>query len=311
MSQEFATGSPGTAPLAGMVPQAVQLTTVVEDVRLMARDTWAVRLRAPEIAARITPGQFFMLRPAHGSDPLLGRPFALYDVWTDAECAPAGVEFGFVRVGKLTSLMSHWQEGTEVTVWGPLGNGFPVPRTRNLICVAGGIGQTPFLAVIREALGQRSYGSPKRRVPARPDSVTLCYGVRSAEYLAGLDEFRLPGLDLRIATDNGSSGHHGFVTELLRQRLSETGRSAGAGHPVEIDETVVYCCGPVPMMNAVAEICRERGVPCWLSLETPMACGFGACFSCVVKVIESDGTWDYRRTCVEGPVFEATRLALT
>ncbi len=295
-----------------MVPQAVQLTTVVEDIRPMAQNTWAVRLRAPEIAARITPGQFLMLRPAHGSDPLLGRPFALYDVSADADGVPTGVEFGFVRVGKLTSLMIHWKSGTEVTVWGPLGNGFPVPQHRNLICVAGGIGQTPFLAVIREALGQRHYGAPARRVTVHPESVTLCYGVRSAAFLAGLDDFRLPGLDLRVATDDGSFGHHGFVTELLRQRLSESRQTPASGQPSEpLNDTVVYCCGPVPMMKAVAEICRDRAVPCWLSLETPMACGFGACFSCVVKVMESDGSWDYRRTCVEGPVFEATRLALT
>ena len=265
----------------------------------MARDTWAVSVDAPEIANRIIPGQFFMIRPEGGSDPLLGRPFALYDTLFNSNLQPTGVEFGFVKVGKLTSLMSDWQQGARVRIWGPLGNGFPVPDCRHLICVTGGIGQTPFLGVIREALGMKSYGIPARRVLQKPESVTLCYGVRSKEFAAGLDDFDIEGLDLRLSTDDGSLGYHGYVTELLMQRLVECGASAH-----------VYCCGPEPMMKAVAEICRDQGVSCWLSLETPMACGFGACFSCVTKVLEPDGTWDYRRTCVEGPVFSAERLVL-
>ena len=284
------------ALLPGMMPHAIQCKATVDAVRPMARNTWAVRVHAPELPACITPGQFFMVRTAQGSDPLLGRPFALYDVYRDVNGRALGVEFGFVKVGKMTSIMSQWQSGDPVHIWGPLGNGFPVPNARRLIMVAGGIGQTPFLGVAREALGQASYG---RHVEAPPESVTLCYGVRSSEYLAGLDDFNVPGLELKIATDDGSHGHHGFVTELLQQQLA-----------TKVVGTHVYCCGPEPMMKAVAEVCETAGVPCWLSLETPMACGFGACFSCVTKVKEDDGTWDYRRTCVEGPVFPAERLLL-
>lgn len=291
--------APAGALLPGMVIDASQQTATVTSVRQMACETWAVSLDAPSIARQILPGQFFMIRPERGSDPLLGRPFALYDTLLDSNLQPTGVEFGFVRVGKLTSLMSDWQQGEQVRIWGPLGNGFPAPDCRHLICVAGGIGQTPFLGVIREALGLKSYGNPPRRVLRKPESVTLCYGVRSAEFAAGLDDFNIDGLDLRLSTDDGSLGHHGFVTDLLKQRLDECGQSAH-----------VYCCGPEPMMKAVAEICGNQTVPCWLSLETPMACGFGACFSCVTKVRESDGTWDYRRTCVEGPVFNAEKLVL-
>lgn len=263
----------------------------------MARDTWAVRIRQPELAESITPGQFFMIRPSSGSDPLLGRPFALYDTYRDDDGNRVGLEFGIAVVGRMTSLMTHWQPGDSVQVWGPLGNGFPIPQAKRLICVAGGIGQTPFLAVTREALGLEQYGQPARQLDQRPDSVTLCYGVRSQKYLSGLDDFDVPGLDVQVATDDGSYGHHGYVTELLAQALAADSQS-----------THVYCCGPEPMMHAVAEVCSQQDVPCWLSLETPMACGFGACFSCVTKVREPDGSWDYRRTCVEGPVFESNRL---
>ena len=285
--------------LPGMVMTAGQYTAIVESVRPMARNTWCVRLRQPQLATRITPGQFFMIRPEDGSDPLLGRPFALYDTWDDEDGDPAGVDFGFVVVGKMTSLMTQWQPGEEVRLWGPLGNGFAPSSAKNLICVAGGIGQTPFLAVAMEALGLRTYCTPTRDVPQRPENVKLCYGVRSADYLAGLDDFDIKGLDVRIATDDGTEGHHGYVTELLDQCLTE-----------QSSDTQVYCCGPEPMMKAVAEVCENHGTPCWLSLETPMACGFGACFSCVATVKEDDGTTDYRRTCVEGPVFPAEKLVL-
>ena len=284
--------------LSGMMPHAQQYQAIVDDVRQLARDTWAVRLRQPQLAQAITPGQFFMVRPESGSDPLLGRPFALYDTYCDFEGQPVGIEFGYVVVGKLTSLMTSWQPGTEVTVWGPLGNGFPVPSAKRLLCVAGGIGQTPFLGVAREALGLQSYGQPARTMTQSPEEVTLCYGVRSEEYAAGLDDFQQPGLNVHVATDDGSLGHQGLVTDLLKEQLQSG-----------TDGIQVYCCGPEPMMKAVGAICIDAGVPCWLSLETPMACGFGACFSCVTKVKVGDD-WDYRRTCVEGPVFRAEQLIL-
>lgn len=290
---------------AGMCLHAAQHFTVVDDVRPLARDTWAVRVRCPELAATIIPGQFFMIRPESGSDPLLGRPFALYDIYCDASGRPAGVEFGFVRVGRLTSIMPNWQSGDRVAIWGPLGNGFPVPKCRHLICVAGGIGQTPFLGVAREALGLAKYGQPPRILASTPPRVTLCYGVRSKAWLAGLDDFQLPGLELQIATDDGTAGHHGYVTALLQQELERA--CEGGCSPEDVH---VYICGPEPMMHAAAAICKRAGVPAWLSLETPMACGFGACFSCVTKVRTEDGGWDYRRTCVEGPVFPAEQLVL-
>ncbi len=292
--------SSSVATMPGMVCSAVQSNaTVVEQIR-MARDTYRIRLHCPEIAKQILPGQFFMVRAPGTTDPLLGRPFALFDVYEDADGAPAGIDFGYVVIGKLTGLMSQWQAGDPVIVWGPLGNGFPIPPTDgHLMFVAGGIGQTPFLAAAREALAIKQYGQPARELDDRPSRVTLCYGARSAEYLAGLDDFRINGLDVQISTDDGSQGHHGFVTELLKQSID------GDNPP-----DAVFCCGPEPMMHAVSEITAAHGIRCWLSLETPMACGFGICFSCVTKVLMDDGEWDYQRTCVEGPVFPAEKLVL-
>jgi dihydroorotate dehydrogenase electron transfer subunit len=276
---------------------ALQTTvTVVENVQLATR-TYRVRFACPAIAGQIVPGQFLMLRLAGCDDPLLGRAFALYDTVDDASGQPTMVDIVYLVMGKMTARLARLQPGQQLDVWGPLGNGFTVPAADRLILVAGGIGQTPFLALGKEHLGRRMYGAPPRSV-ARFDQVTLLYGVRSADLLAGEHDFRSAGIDLRTASDDGSVGHHGFVTQLLAQVLEETSG----------ERRQVVCCGPEVMMERAAEVCHAASVPCLVSLETPMACGIGICFSCVAKVRQNDGSWDYRRTCVEGPVFDANSI---
>ena len=262
----------------GQVRHATQELAVVLSQRTLAGGTYAIRLAAPRTAAAIHPGQFFMIRSTVGADPLLGRPFALYDTILDDEGRAVAFEFAYHVIGKMTGLMSRWSEGEQVELWGPLGNGFPVYMGRQLLCVGGGIGYTPFLAVARETLGARTYGAQSSRYQETPaaEKVTLCYGTQTRSLRADLTDFEaIPGLDIRISTDDGSEGHHGFVTDLVKEQFAfpETERPDG-----------VYCCGPEPMMHAVARLCFEAEIPCWLSLETPMACGFGACFSCVTKV---------------------------
>ncbi len=285
------------------MPHAGEFCATVLEQRELAHHTYAVKIACPEIAKLIVPGQFFMIRPDRGTDPMLGRPFALYDTLIDENGTPTGFEFAYHVVGKMTSLMSTWSPGTPVQIWGPLGNGFPVFNGKHLLCVGGGIGYTPFYALARETLGLRSYGSDVSRnqsVSDTPRRVSLFYGVQSKKVLADLSDLKaLDGLSISVSTDDGSVGHHGFVTSLLETSLSSSDCP-----------DAVYCCGPEPMMHAVARLCRSANVPCWLSLETPMACGFGACFSCVTKVRDSQSAegWDYRRTCVEGPIFPAETL---
>ena len=281
--------------LPGLVPTSLQqFATVIEHVT-WAKTTRRIRLKCPAIARQIVPGQFVMVRIPDRPDPLLGRPFALYDVYLDNNGEPEGIEFGYVVIGKMTSLLESLAVGDRVELWGPLGNGFP--PSGHLVIAAGGIGQTPFLAVIREALQRRMYGIPGRVVANPPSKITLCYGVRSQKYLAGVDAFLAEGINVQIATDDGSAGHHGYVTDLLKPLLAS-----------DEPPSVVYCCGPEPMMKAVAKLIQSANVSGWLSLETPMACGFGACFSCVTRIRQDDGTWDYRRVCVEGPVFPADKV---
>lgn len=275
---------------------AQRRVTIRQNVRL-ARDTYRVRFDCPEIARRIVPGQFLMLRVADTNDPLLARPLALYDTVADDEGQSCGVVVVYLVVGKMTHRLARCGRGSELEVWGPLGNGFPPEAADHLIMVAGGIGQTPFLALGQESLGHRAYGEPARIVaPAK--RVTLCYGVRTKAYLAGVEDFERAGFDVRISSDDGSVGQRGYVTEVLQSVLDETSGESRR----------VVCCGPEPMMEAVTEACRRQKVNCQVSLETPMACGIGICFSCVAKVRQDDGNWDYKRTCVEGPVFDSAKI---
>jgi dihydroorotate dehydrogenase electron transfer subunit len=273
----------------------------------LARNTYLIRLHAPAIAQAIRPGQFLMMRLPKSSDPLLGRPFALYDTVIDERGVAFGIDVVYLIVGKVTNLLAELHAGDAVDLWGPLGNGFPEPLlagrasdgaapatpsppNTHVALVAGGIGQTPFLAHIRELLGTRGYGG----MPAkqRVQKVSLYYGVRTADLAAGVDDFEDAGATVHLASNDGSVGHHGFVTDLLAQHDA----------PQHL-----YGCGPEPMLHALAKQAEGRNIPCHLSLETPMACGVGICFSCVTPVKTVDG-WDYKRVCVDGPVFDAKCL---
>ncbi len=268
---------------------------IVENVPL-ARDTYRVRFECPEMARRMLPGQFLMMRLSGVDDPLLGRPLALYDTVLSASGEPVDIDVVYLAAGKFTRRLADSPAGEDLEVWGPLGNGFDPQPIDHLIMVAGGIGQTPFMALGREYLGSRRFGDPPREV--KPSlKVTLCYGARTAGHLAGVEDFERIGVEVRVSTDDGSRGHHGLVTDLLVQVLAEA----------DVPRRIV-CCGPEPMLEEVTKIAATGDVPCQVSLETPMACGVGICFSCVAKIRDESGDWDYKRTCVEGPVFDAWKI---
>ncbi len=285
-----------------------RLVAVLENVAI-ARDTYRLRLDDPILARAVLPGQFLMIRPAAegADDPLLARPFALYDVATDAAGAPTAVDVVYLVVGRGTAALAQRRPGERLSVWGPLGNGFGPPPSGPVIFVAGGIGQTPFLALGRWWLGKMSYGLHSKGLDppcsgstagvTKSSSATMLYGVRTAALLAGLNDFRQVGIDVEIATNDGSAGHRGLVTELLARRLKQGER------PVRI-----VGCGPYPMLAALARLVEPCEIPCEVSLENHMACGFGACFSCVAPIRQPDGTIDLRRVCVEGPVFPASTV---
>jgi dihydroorotate dehydrogenase electron transfer subunit len=180
------------------------------------------------------------------------------------------------------------------------------------VFVAGGIGQTPFLALGRwwlslarsskQPVGPGMWQEPLSQGEAThaqdaASSIVMLYGVRTAGLLAGVDDFRRAGIEVEVATDDGSAGHHGFVTELLARRLERGERPAK-----------LLGCGPPAMLAALARLAERYQIACDVSLENHMACGFGACFSCVVPIYQDDGSTDLRRVCIEGPVVPADRV---
>jgi dihydroorotate dehydrogenase electron transfer subunit len=215
------------------------------------------------------PGQFYMLTAAErwggGADerPFLPRAFSVMRAHEDQT-----LDFLLEDVGPGTNRLAELQPGDGLLLLGPLGHGFEPPRDgRRPVLVGGGVGIAP-LAIWGDALGE---------------PLTLL-GFRDSGHAAGAA--LIP--HARIATDDGSVGHHGLVTDLL-----------GA----ELDDAEVYACGPPPMLDAVAAICREHGVPGQLAMESGMACGYGACFGCVVPTRRG-----YVRLCVDGPVIHTDEL---
>lgn len=270
---------------------AVFAPLVVIDNYRIAKDTMCLRVAAPPEMCAAKPGQFFMLRDLRSTDPLIGRAFALYD------CDPQSgwIEVAYLVKGKLTQSISRLSNAATVGMCGPLGNSFDDSPAEHLIMVAGGIGQTPFLCLTKEALGNQRFGDRSCGYAKR---VSLCYGARTKDYLAGVDSFQKAGANVHIATEDGSIGPPQRVTAVLEELLQQESNLAN---------TRIVCCGPEPMMEAVAKIAKKHQVQCQVSLETPMACGIGICFTCVAKV-GCNEDWDYKRTCVEGPIFNAGEI---
>jgi dihydroorotate dehydrogenase electron transfer subunit len=222
----------------------------------------------------LTPGGLTKL----SSDPLLPRPMAVYRVF--AEAGGAEVEFLYKVVGRGTTLLSLAEPGERVGVVGPLGQGFSLPPSGGkAIMVAGGTGVASVYELAVRACKQAE--------------VTLLMGARSKADLGNLSDFEALPLNLEIATEDGSRGHCGLVTELM-----------GAAGLDREEKLTIYACGPTPMMRAVAKLAADRGQRCFVSLENPMACGFGVCLGCAAP--RSEG--GFSLVCRDGPVFDACEI---
>jgi len=251
----------------------------VRRLRDLGGGSYAVEVDGP--IPETGPGQFFMLRTEHRWPVQLPRPLSLYDRAADGSWG----SFLVKPIGDGTRALCDVPPGEGVVVTGPLGRTFPTD-VEDPLCIAGGVGLAPFLLLARahHAAGKR---------------LRLIFGGRNRDALSGIDDFT-PIADVHATTDDGSHGFHGLVTGLLEQMIERGDVKAG--------ETV-FCCGPDPMMHAVAAVCEARGLRCFLSLETYMACGYGVCNGCTVEVQgERFGGWPYSKTCIEGPVYEACEL---
>lgn len=241
-------------------------------------DIYKLTLRAPEIARRAVAGQFVEVRCAPGRaaavDPLLRRPFSI------CEILPDGVSIIYRVVGRGTRALSELPAGAELDLMGPLGHSFPDPAAGQgrLVLVGGGLGIPPMVA------------AAVRAVAAGRDVVAVV-GARTEAFLAGLTELSATGVPVTVMTDDGSVGQKGLVTQ-----------AAALAEAAE-----VWACGPEGMLQAVKQACLTRGIPCFVSVERHMACGFGLCIGCTVPKAGGGG---YLKACQDGPVFAAEEVEL-
>jgi dihydroorotate dehydrogenase electron transfer subunit len=237
----------------------------------------AVRLRL-EMADGKTyrAGQFVHLRVDEAAYyPLLRRPFSTWDT------GEGWIDVLYAIKGKGTQLLAQKGPGETIGMLGPLGNSFSMPpKGKRITFVAGGVGIVPFYIFAKQILAQE----PKA-------DITLLFGARGRDYLFGLEQLQQLPQKIEIATEDGSVGHKGYVTDLLK------------------DPDVVYGCGPDPMLKALARIVTRKKIWCEMSLETHMGCALGACRACVTPVKTSDG-WRYSRVCCEGPNYNVEDLVL-
>lgn len=247
----------------------------VQEICFYNEQLFRLSLQIPEGSGEqvpeVDPGQFAQLQIPSPSGAFLRRPLSVFGA------TPHGVDFLVQVAGRGTADLSHCRVGDQLNVLLPLGRGFSTPQKWMLsrsslapLLVGGGVGIAPLYA-LSKTLKSAGY-SPK-----------LLLGARSATLLPDLEEVGRYS-DLLITTDDGSLGTHGLVTS----------------HPIWSEEIdCIYCCGPTPMMKAVARMAMERGIPIEVSLENKMACGVGVCLCCIEPTKAG-----YQTTCTEGPVFD-------
>ena len=244
-------------------------------------------LEAPEIGAVTLPGQFVMVKPSPGQDPMLRRPFSVFEILRDDRGGVRGISILNKNVGVGTALLYAAKPGDVIATLGPLGKPFlPVDPPEDAWMVAGGVGLAPFWTLAAT-------------LAARRTKMTLFYGGRSAADIYYEAYFAQLGATMVLTTEDGSQGERGRVTAPLERAL--------AALPVDRPVTI-YACGPTPMMRAVAQLGDAAGRPVFVSLEPIMGCGMGGCYSCVVRVKRASGGSHFVRSCLEGPVFNAAGL---
>lgn len=268
--------------------QSAMYTAPVIERRELASDVILLAVRTPQAAHATRPGQFAMVVPPEGEQAAVA--LGIYEAQGER------ISFLFFVCGRRTRRLASLREGDTLAFFGPLGNGFMLDSQAmdDVAILAGGVGIASVLL-------------PARALRARGAQVRLYYGARTASRLVEAQRFREEGCEVHVATDDGSAGLHGYVSELLAR--------------VEKRPDVILACGPTPMLRATARVGEQLGVPVQLSLEETFACGVGGCWGCVVPLARTSsqapsfppiacGGSDvvHARICVEGPVFWAHEL---
>jgi dihydroorotate dehydrogenase electron transfer subunit len=260
------------------------IEAAVSEINHFPHGNCIIAVEDSELGSLALPGQFVMAAAATIETvphPLLKRALAIYRTGHTIGNKPA-VFFLIKVVGEGTRQLTALRSGDQLELIGPLGNGFDLEKARSRInfLVVGGTG---IASVYLLAEHLRRYG----------EEVHLVYGGRTADDLVGLDDFERLEVPIVVATDDGSRGFHGLATDAFYDYLN--------GFPA--DKANVYTCGPNPMMQAIAEFSNSAAIPCQISVESKMGCGFGVCLGCSVMTKDSN-----RLACTDGPVFEASEF---
>ena len=255
----------------------IDLPTEVISNELVAENHYLLRCSCPEIAANALPGQFIHVLIPQGGGLLLRRPFTIYSVEGDE------ITMLYQLIGEGTNVLSGLKRSDPIRVLGPLGNTFEIsPPPDPAIIVGGGAGIASLMLLAAALRGNGVH------------ALGLVGSMNSARLLS-VEDLRAVGVETYTATDDGSVGHHGFVTELLTEMLETH----------ELQNPVIYACGPDGMLRAVTKIGLDYRIPTQLAMENRMGCALGVCLGCVCKVRMPDGGFEYQRVCTEGPVFNA------
>jgi len=267
---------------------AIETEAIVVSNRKIQSVYFRLEIRCPPIVQRIEPGQFVMLRVAQTSSFLLRRPFSVYRTLSARH--PGGSRKGrlvliYKKVGKGTEKMTALKEGETVDVIGPLGNGFllpPLPSSANIVLIGGGVGIVSLYS-LAETL--------------KAGNLSVFVGGKTKQDVLCVKDFRKLKATVFTATEDGSLGFKGTVIDLFRSEKRKF-KGNGVCH--------VYACGPMAMLKELSKTVRSKRFISQASLETRMACGFGACYGCVVKT--RDPETPYLRVCKEGPVFDLRKI---
>lgn len=266
---------------------SIAIGQVIEN-RGVAPGHFVLTIRLPLSFATPVPGQFVMIRDPDRGEPLLPRPIGVYGFRREEDRVILNLLCRIV--GRGTSLFSRLNQGSTLAVMGPLGRGFTIgPDVEKLLLVAGGVGAAPLAFLLQD-------GSLLKSDPGETQ-VTAYLGAGTAELLTGVNQFQ-DFCSLRTATDDGSCGYHGTVTDCLAVDL------AGC----DAKSSLILACGPAAMLRSLDSLLRGTGIRCQVSLEERMACGVGACLGCVVAIQEGEGRVGYRRVCKDGPVFDIKEI---
>jgi dihydroorotate dehydrogenase electron transfer subunit len=274
-----------------MHEQKAMVTGEIIGNRCTAPGHFLMTVRLPHLFTTPAPGQFVMIHETGRGDPLLARPFSVFDFHRFGDHVV--LELLYRVAGRGTSLFSRMMSGDELTLLGPLGRGFTLPAgIRRAVCVAGGVGVAPLHFLIHSGFLTARGESPRAAI--------FYLGARTKDLLAGVERLN-DFCDLRICTDDGSLGHRGPVTDLLKCDIED----------YDPQETVVLACGPIPMIRALERLLRNNSIPCQVSLEERMACGIGACLGCAIAIGGPGRKTEYRRVCEDGPVFDLREILPT